>query len=407
MDPPESAWSRLDADLERKQAGMYRKRGNRFKLLSLGLGLLLLSSVAYYYISPINNNNNNNKSAVRSHDSSRWLNNLRDSTIKVAPNLKDETDNKFSTNNNHVSSNHEEGAPVSERGLGTRNTAPLAVVPRSSSTGNYKSVANKAETTKQEKENLNSEEKQSSGDDVINQSPVATNAADRNSNVAKEVADDANDLSGANPDGLNDEQASCSAKSNPSLTNDNSGKSDGTPPGDNSKSKISRWSVDAFYSPNYTGNHLTGNSGGYYDNANNYSNSEQHDYSFAAGLDLRYHISHPTGALLPALRIQHLLIPLHFSTIYVKYGADDQLHYQYPTACGNIEIPNNGYKPLYYGDSVNTSAKCSQVVEFISIPVTVRYHVGEGRIKFFRGRTSFLPFSLFRKKQTSIMETMK
>src|SRR3569832_1827122 len=52
MEPPENAWSRLNAELEKKQAMASKKRGNRFKLLSIALALLLISGVIYYYLSP-------------------------------------------------------------------------------------------------------------------------------------------------------------------------------------------------------------------------------------------------------------------------------------------------------------------------------------------------------------------
>src|SRR5258706_7613651 len=52
MEPPSNAWNRLDADLEKKQALIYKRRGDRFKLLSICLVLLLTSFVAYHYLSP-------------------------------------------------------------------------------------------------------------------------------------------------------------------------------------------------------------------------------------------------------------------------------------------------------------------------------------------------------------------
>src|SRR5258708_26914682 len=55
MEPPADAWKLLDADLERKRTIIYKQRGNRFKLLSIGLALLLISFVTYHYLSPQRN----------------------------------------------------------------------------------------------------------------------------------------------------------------------------------------------------------------------------------------------------------------------------------------------------------------------------------------------------------------
>src|SRR5438128_1250972 len=49
LDPPEDAWSQLNAALDKEQADMYRQKSNRFKWLSITLALLLISCISYYY----------------------------------------------------------------------------------------------------------------------------------------------------------------------------------------------------------------------------------------------------------------------------------------------------------------------------------------------------------------------
>src|ERR1041385_2031332 len=57
MKPPEGEWDSLDAELTKKQATIYKKRANRFKILSIALALLLLSFIIYHYFSPIRETN--------------------------------------------------------------------------------------------------------------------------------------------------------------------------------------------------------------------------------------------------------------------------------------------------------------------------------------------------------------
>src|SRR5438874_8685142 len=61
MKPPDGAWNSLDAELTKKQAIIYKKRADRFKLLSLTLALLLLSFITYYSVSLIQNRNRSGK----------------------------------------------------------------------------------------------------------------------------------------------------------------------------------------------------------------------------------------------------------------------------------------------------------------------------------------------------------
>src|ERR1017187_1237843 len=123
MDPPANAWNLLDAELERKQATIYRQRGNRFKMLSIGLALLLVSFITYYYLSPVqqtaigNANAKSNNSSVNT-DKNENNNNLltgSDSKIGVSP---------------------PQAVPVAKGGLGTRNNGRFPIVPRSSSLHN-------------------------------------------------------------------------------------------------------------------------------------------------------------------------------------------------------------------------------------------------------------------------------
>ena len=58
MDAPENAWNKLDAALDKKQALIYKKTATRFKLISIGLALFLLSFMTCHYSNRFRENNN-------------------------------------------------------------------------------------------------------------------------------------------------------------------------------------------------------------------------------------------------------------------------------------------------------------------------------------------------------------
>ncbi len=56
MPPPKNAWASLDAELDRKQAVLYKRKAYRYKLVSIGLSLLLISFISFHYFVPKRNN---------------------------------------------------------------------------------------------------------------------------------------------------------------------------------------------------------------------------------------------------------------------------------------------------------------------------------------------------------------
>ena len=52
IDAPDNAWDKLDADLDKKQAVVYKQRASRFKWFSIVLILIIFSYVAWQYLMP-------------------------------------------------------------------------------------------------------------------------------------------------------------------------------------------------------------------------------------------------------------------------------------------------------------------------------------------------------------------
>jgi opacity protein-like surface antigen len=168
----------------------------------------------------------------------------------------------------------------------------------------------------------------------------------------------------------------------------------------------SRFSISAFYSPNSTKNHLTANSANGSDEVTEYKNREKPVYTFSTGLSLRYDLNNK-WSISSGCNYSTLAYSMFFSTIYVKYGSDNELHYQYPTSCGTIEMPNNYSQILHLGDSLNVNMNCSQVLRFISIPLVARYDFIHSRLSVYADAGLSLNFMIQEQVKLNYSSTEK
>ena len=190
----------------------------------------------------------------------------------------------------------------------------------------------------------------------------------------------------------------------PSLVKNDTSKSDTTKDSILAKgrSNQSRLSIAVAYSPNYlSGFHLVDNPSGHaygYDADDSRSKTR---YSYTAGVAVRYDLASRLGISM-GCTYSTIAYSMTLPTIYVGYGANWQLHYQYPTPCGNIEIPNTTNTILHYGDSLKTSTACTQVVRFINVPLTLRFQIARNRVKLYANAGVSVNFMLQEKANMTI-----
>ncbi|HYV90252.1 MAG TPA: hypothetical protein VE978_00645 [Chitinophagales bacterium] len=408
MNPPAGAWDALDAELTKKQAILYKKRASRFKLLSITLALLLFSFIIYHYFSLtqdsnrsrkiigktlpnnynksnaiINSDNNDMNSAKSPHSSEKIISLPRDS-------------NSNSTSGNLVIiGKKKEPAPVYYNNDATLKKTEVQL------------AANEVERTSKQKNNeLTSDEKQdntgnheiiSVGTDlpgsnekksdayaanaVHNESPVPSDDSQKNDLRGEEPIVVTSNLSGNSAEVTGD--TAKPAATTPLLKQDSATDSSARVSIFGEINRItSRVSVAAFYAPGYIINHWKDNAPNDAENISEYKGREQSEYSFSTGLSLRYDLnSH--WSILTGGTFSTLAYSMTYSTIYVKYGWDNQLHIQYPTSCGIIEVPNSGNSVLHDGDSFNVKVTCAQLVKFINVPLMVRYQVTKNRFTWY------------------------
>jgi len=385
--PPPKVWSSLDAELARKQATLYQQKANRYKWLSIALLFLFASFVAYHFLSE-----NTGKKAQPGVAEVKPVRNetavIRDQKQETGKVQADEVP----ANSSAVPSYHLQKAsllqPDDHKSIrNKKTTAENAVkgkskipdaVSHSFSKGELTNENNLADNptpihddqSVQKQETVNKNNDQEAKIPAVPEPVLSLNSApekqqeqqiqEGNTNAAQSSSTSAGD---------NSKPGSNAAVPSASSHEDSVSAHAWAAPGRNI---LSKFSIALFYSPDYKNNHLKDNDPNDDENISEYKNREKPAYSFTTGLQLRYDLNEHWGLAAGASYMTYSY-DMTFSTVYIHYGFDNQLHYQYPTSCGNVEIPNPPSKNLHDGDSLNITVGCIQSLKLINVPLMVRF----------------------------------
>jgi len=408
MTPPADGWSRLDAELEKKQAGMYRQKANRFKWLSILLALLLLSFVSYYYLIPSRSPSHQTASSVvskqnnaallnqptvngvansESHNNSSTLASLKNNTkapkgagdgyVKQAtlgnyqkqqPFVKNPSDKIIS----RPAISLRPDAPANTRLSALKKTNGLVAYSKPAgveSPGINDKVSEKNNNPSQAGTNTPAKVEESYDNTVNTPSQNGAFSSDNESN--KPTIEEKKSSVSKDPNTLPD----LATKGVPTDTTN-------TVPLSQNKGNLSRWSLSLFFSPHYIKNHLKNNTTSGVDYSSKYLDREKPMFSYASGLLIRYnltgHWSISTGGVYSTIAYS-----INVPAIHARTDANNDVHYYYPTSCGVIEMPDNyGGIPVHQGDSM-LNAGCTQVIKFINVPVLIRYEMKKNRFTLF------------------------
>jgi opacity protein-like surface antigen len=413
MNPPEDAWTKLDADLERQRAMQYKQRGNRFKLLSLCLAVLLISIVAYNYLmtdhstllsdstkikSSRKSNGNLNSDTIIGTEQNGWgiQPNNADSNNNSLKNDKKENNKDVSDNSLNKNSSPDKTSFNKPQVAGGNNQTSLSVDKSIKRDSPIKNV------NKEEKSNSRKDDKKLTDSQLIsNESKEDDKAAIRSETTAKAsenlssetVSHDALkvDLNENNPS-----PSDQTVKDAPPVSSEYKSSEAFLNTGDSiqakllkdsilniEKGKITRWMVSVFYGPNvYAMNHLKILNQQFAAAIYSYTDRSTSNYSFNSGVTGGYNLSKnwslSTGGIYSTIAYTSTL-----ATIHTSIGSDDLYHYKYRTSCGSIEIPNQPNVILNAKDSLTTTASCAQTIKIVSVPLLVKYKVTKDRISVF------------------------
>lgn len=141
--------------------------------------------------------------------------------------------------------------------------------------------------------------------------------------------------------------------------------------------------VDISLSPIYTYNFLRNNTS--YtsaDDAIDYRSREKSKFSFSTGMALRYDLNNKWSISLGAY-YSTIAYSMALSTVYALKNSNDEVHFQYPTSWGTIEIPNQPGQTLKIGDSLIINSSCNQLIKVVNIPLLFRYTISSSSFSFY------------------------
>ncbi|MEO8148755.1 MAG: outer membrane beta-barrel protein [Bacteroidia bacterium] len=387
MDPPENAWSAIDAALTKKQEIIYRQKTKRYKWLSIGLALLLIFSVSSYYFilqqSPNSLKNPAGQKFTADHQSSVIANN--DPQLSTAESagsnlqvIETHDEKIHAAGKSEIKSNH-------DNYISAKNS--FRNKPASAKMNNKSNADDTEEISYENKPNNNDDDRTKLGtykEDVIakhNKSKTNNGSSGdqslTNSNGENSSAPGISDIDFMQTiDLTTTEKSELSIRNSPAIIHVNDSVEV------NNKSFISRFSLAAYYSPDLTKNYLKDNNVNDAEGTSAYKNREKSAYSFSTGLSIGFDLN-KRWSINTGCTYSTMAYSIAVSTIYAAYGEDNQLHYYYPTSCGDIEMPKRKNTVIHEGDSLNLNAVCEQSIEFINVPVQMRFHTVKNRFTFF------------------------
>lgn len=356
MEAGDRAWERLDAELNKRQAALYKRKANRFKLLSAGLAFFLLTVVTchFYDRSP---GTNFLQSEQKLPSEIPAIANANGS--KVLPESENAVVNQHSIEET-IPHKKEDAAIIKQSFSNSNIPAPI----RKDFSYNNVLIQTTDQTTIPQDEEL----KEATVATIQpNQPPTESNANDTKSIIVMSAANATTENENINGEAAEilDDTAITVAAQAAQVDND-------LP---NSKLQGHRFSIAGFYAPSYSINQLKDNTNDNFDDVTMYHSREKEQYSYSAGLLLRYDLSDRwsigAGATFSQTRYS-IAVPV----MYASFDAKHELHYQYPTAVGVVNMPTEKQQPVHEGDSMLMSDQSIQSVKYLNTPLLIRHQVG-------------------------------
>jgi hypothetical protein len=387
MNPPDEAWTKLDADLERQRAMRYKQRGNRFKLLSVGLAMLLISIITYNYLMSSHQSLLSDASVTKNNGNEVDKGNF-DSTIGTEQNGWGIQPDSPAPVSNQAKNTTKEFNNTSSANINSKDVTSINNVPvlKNNSVATNAAIA------------ANNSPAYSSINNVVmenNSSSKQDEKAENNPVISSDAAV-SNDLK--NVEGNNNHSVEADKNDNPNSKYSSDDKSSESPmiTGDSiqtktlkdsilniEKNKIAHWTASLFYGPNaYAVNRLKVLNQQYALTINSYTQLSTSNYSFNSEAILGYDISKrwslSTGGIYSTIAYSST-----YPTLHASIGSDNLYHYKYHSSCGSIEIPNQPNVVLNANSVLQTPASCAQVINIISVPVLIKYKITKNRFSFY------------------------
>lgn len=150
---------------------------------------------------------------------------------------------------------------------------------------------------------------------------------------------------------------------------------------------FSKLAVAAFYSPDFNchiliDNDKNGSNHKTNYKAKDYDQREMPDFSFTSGVMLKYDLTNK-WSIQSGCTYSSSVRKIKPSTIYAEQGSDSQAHYLLKSSVGITELPNSATSIPQVGDSVFLRTNSRQVLQFINIPLIVRFQYVKNKFSYY------------------------
>ncbi len=381
MNHSDKVWESLNSQLENKSSG--RDRAVIFRLrISLGILLFLFGLFATYHFLSISEPKN--KSLISVIDSpTRNKNYTGDGNNTIINNNNAEgehfsqisSDNKVgSSEKNFTKKQHQTNTAFANVKLyknisnssGLNNKQPSTYVFEKNEDSIYKSSINEKEANIAKNEENETSKIESINQKQIKESNPMTNVSDTNlitSNIFDTalVADVNNSVNTVSNEKIADIKTDQYKK---------------------------RFSLIAYFSPDFTKKYTKVNRNNDNNNNNNkqeeegdYNNNEVSAFSYNTGVLVGYDLT-PNWIIKVGGTYANLSQTVKPKTVYATAGTDGAAHYQFATTYGTSELANDKNAPSI-GDSIDINSNSAQSIHIIGIPLIVQYGITKNKLNYY------------------------
>lgn len=362
MEPPVSAWSRLEGELNKKQAVLLQRKANNFKMLSLILSLFLCCFVTCHYLTPtstfpihsITQKTTEKKTypsaQVEKQDPIKFTNPLPTEITNTTKEIE-----TTSTQINSLKYNSKSATAIlssAKKKKSIRKTIDLTTL-LSDSTIMVTNLENKTSTA----------------------SPLSETTI-----LTIPSLEENNEINIANDNQHTSNSISISSTPSDSISIDTVRQAILLT--DANHAKRPRYSLSLYYTPGISLDYLKDKSNNQFDEVAMYKDREKSEYSFIAGINIHYSLNE-NWSIGSGISYSSLAKSMHLPYLYADANSEYQMHYMYSTSSGIIELPNIGPLQPNVGDTLFEKSNCRQMIRFINLPIQLRYQITKNKFTWF------------------------
>ena len=355
MDPPTSAWSKLEGELNKKQAVSLQHKANRFKWLSVVLSFLLCCFATCHFITPTKTIYQNSINQVASGKTNIPSEAAQKQEINETnpPALISTTSSTIKTEStksirNIASNDRKTSVTNSHYSMAVKSIDKQIHATKFSSINHSITFDNIIIDTNKIASSLSTTILPTSIDTLVTDESQSTSELQLTENSAPTI-------------GQLKDSLPIDSISSPSINNTTQ------------NSDPSKYSISLYFAQGVSVDYVRDKTNNQFNEVKMYKYREKSEYSFIAGINLQYHINN-NWSVGSGISYSSLVKSMHVPFVYAEASGENQYHFMYPTSNGAIELPNDGgHLQAKEGDTLWENSKCKQEIRFINLPIQLRY----------------------------------